>query len=54
MVTGLQTLRVYLCMNGRDSVDCGRRTLVTTLTRALLGAWEGSAAVVRWNRRGEH
>lgn len=48
-VTGLQTLREYLCMNGRDSVDCDRRTVVTTLTRALLGSWEGSAITVRSN-----
>ncbi|CAN0365180.1 unnamed protein product [Ectocarpus sp. 8 AP-2014] len=46
-VTGLQTLREYLCMNGRDTVDCGRRTVVATLTRALLGSWEGSATMVR-------
>ncbi|CAM9096093.1 unnamed protein product [Ectocarpus sp. 6 AP-2014] len=34
-------------MNGRDTVDCGRRTVVATLTRALLGSWEGSATVGR-------
>ncbi|CAN0225204.1 unnamed protein product, partial [Scytosiphon promiscuus] len=31
-------------MNGRDSVECGRRTVAATLTRALLGSWEGSVA----------
>ncbi|CAM9250981.1 unnamed protein product [Ectocarpus sp. 12 AP-2014] len=34
-------------MNGRDAVDCGRRTVVATLTRALLGSWEGSATMGR-------
>ncbi|CAM9323833.1 unnamed protein product [Ectocarpus fasciculatus] len=34
-------------MNGRDTVDCGRRTVVATLTRALLGSWEGSATMGR-------
>lgn len=46
-VTGLETLRQYLCMDGRDAIDCGRRTVVTTLTWALLGSWEASAAMVR-------
>lgn len=46
-VTGLETLREYLCMNGKDTVDCGRRTVIATLTRALLGSWEGSAIMVR-------
>eukprot|EP00904_Undaria_pinnatifida_P006691 jgi/Undpi1/3151/HiC_scaffold_15.g06525.m1 len=46
-VTGLETLREYLCMNGRDSIDCDRRTVVTTLTRALLGSWEASVVMGR-------
>lgn len=46
-MTGLQTLQEYLCMDGNDSLQCSRRTVMTTLTRALLGTWEGSVNVVR-------
>ncbi|CAB1115099.1 unnamed protein product [Ectocarpus sp. CCAP 1310/34] len=53
-VTGLQTLQEYLCMNGRDTVDCGRRTVVATLTRALLGSWEGSATMQQNTNSNNH
>eukprot|EP00752_Nemacystus_decipiens_P017248 g15452.t1 len=46
-VTGLQTVKAYLCMNGKDAVECGGRTVVATLTRALLGSWDGSVLMGR-------